>query len=441
MSKIRLTWSSLLWLRSPWCLLIGVGLGGYLGTQQPQIAAALMPIGKLYLGLLKMCVLPILLTAIIGSIGRLIISRDAKPSIQRILVVFPLALLMVSSLAVLIATITTPGKNLSDATRKTLGVLVNQSGIDLEISLTGPMIATETVDVSQFLLNMVPENIFTALSEGHTLKVLVFSVIFGIALGVSQESHTERLFEILESIYQGCHQLIYWLTFGLPIGLCCLLAAQLSQLGAEVLLSMINFVIVTIFTFLLFYALCILAVWRQAPHSLVQVISALKEPTILALATSSSFACIPASISALSERLSFDRKTTQLVAPLAITICRFGAVSYFGLAALFVAQLYNKPLNLVQLSLIMLLSILSGMATAGTTGVLTLAMLDIVLTPLKLPLEAVLVLFIAIDPIIDPFRTMGLIHASLATTALVASPWSQTNPALEPISLSKSELP
>ena len=61
-------------------------------------------------------------------------------------------------------------------------------------------------------------------------------------------------------------------------------------------------------------------------------------------------------------------------------------------------------------------------------------MLDIVLTPLKLPLEAVLVLFIAIDPIIDPFRTMGLIHSSLAATALVAESRSQTTLASLPIS-------
>jgi proton glutamate symport protein len=185
---------------------------------------------------------------------------------------------------------------------------------------------------------------------------------------------------------------------------------------------MINFVIISIFTFLLIYVICILVIWQQTGYPLVQIISALKEPTVLALATSSSFACIPATISALSEKLAFDRKTTQLVAPLAITICRFGTVAYFALAALFVAQLYQKPLDFGQLALIIFSSILAGMATSGTTGVLTLTLLDLVLTPLKLPLEAVLVLFIAIDPIIDPFRTMGLIHSSLAATALVAKP-------------------
>ncbi|MEA5597360.1 dicarboxylate/amino acid:cation symporter [Rivularia sp. UHCC 0363] len=410
------------WLRSPWCLALSVALGIYLGTHHPVIAVALAPVGTLYLGLLKMCVLPILLTSITSSVGRLMMSQDAKQSIQRILLVFPLGLLGVSGLAVLIASIAAPGKNLSEATLQTLGVFVNQSGIDLEIALSGSVAAAKDADMSQFLLSMVPDNIFSALSEGQTLKVLVFSIVFGIALGTIREPVTERLFELLESIYKGCHRVIHWLTLGLPIGLCSLLADQLSRLGTDVLVSMLSFVVVAIFTFVLIYLLCVVIIWRQTSSSLTQIVFALKEPTVLALATSSSFACIPAAVSALSEGLAFDRKTTQLVAPLAITICRFGAVAYFALAALFVAQLYQKPLDLGQLSLIVCLSILAGMATSGTTGILTLTMLDLVLTPLKLPLEAVLVLFIAIDPIVDPFRTMGLIHSSLAATALIAKP-------------------
>ncbi|MBW4467416.1 MAG: dicarboxylate/amino acid:cation symporter [Pegethrix bostrychoides GSE-TBD4-15B] len=427
----------LTWLRSPWCLVASVALGIYLGTQHPIVATTMAPIGTLYLGLLKMCVLPILLTSITSSVGRLMMSHDAKQSIQRILIVFPVGLLGVSGLAVIIATIAAPGKNLSEATLKSLGVLVNQSGIDLEIALSSSVASAKDADMSQFLLSMVPENIFSALSEGQTLKVLIFSIIFGVALGAVHEPVIERLFEILESIYKGCHQVINGLTLALPVGLCSLLAVQLSDLGTEVLFSMLSFVIVAIFTFILLYLLCILIIWRQTGYSLIQIFSALKEPTILALATSSSFACIPATISALSEGLAFDRKTTQLVAPLAITICRFGAVAYFALAALFVAQLYQKPLDLSQLSLIMCSSILAGMATSGTTGVLTLTMLDLVLTPLKLPLEAVLVLFIAIDPIINPFRTMGLIHSSLAATALVAEPRGRM---VEILPLSEAEL-
>lgn len=412
--------ASINWLRSPWAIAASVGLSVYLGTCQPQIAAWIAPLGALYLGLLKMCVLPILLSAITGSIGRLMNANNARQSIRRILTVFPLGLLLTSSMVVAVGVVVQPGKNLSTATLEKLGVLVNQSGIDLEISLSETASNAETLQLDQIFANVVPDNIFSALSEGQTLKVLIFSIIFGVALGLVREPVTETLFEILESIYKTCNRLIQGLTLLLPIGLCSLLADQLSQLGIDVLLSMIRFIILSILIFVGIYILSTLLIWGQTQSSLVFILLKLKEPTFLALATSSSLACIPSAIAALTDGLRFDRQTTQLVTPLSITLCRFGSVIYFALSAMFVAQLYNKDLSGADLGIVAVLSILAGMATSGATGVLTLTMLDIVLNPLKLPLEAVLVLFIAIDPILDPFRTLSTVHTGMVATAMIA---------------------
>ncbi|WP_225913971.1 dicarboxylate/amino acid:cation symporter [Leptolyngbya ohadii] len=412
-------------LRSPWTIGFSAAIGVYLGTAQPQVAAWIAPIGKVYLGLLKMCVLPILLSAITVSVGRLMTAPNARQSIRRIVVVFPLGLLLVSSLSVTIAAIAQPGKNLSAAALEKLGVLVNQSGIDLEVSLSGTETETPAFPLDQFIGSLVPDNIFSALSEGQTLRVLVFAIIFGIALGLVRDPVTRSLFESLESIYRACNRLIQGLTLLLPIGLCSLLAAQLSQLGLDILAPMMRFVLVTILTFVIIYVLSTILIWKQTKQSPLTVLAQLKEPTFLALATSSSLACIPSAISTLSDNLGFDRQTTQLVTPLSITLCRFGSVIYFASAALFVAQLYNKDLGGEQLAIVALLAILAGMATSGATGVVTLTMLDIVLNPLRLPLEAVLVLFIAIDPILDPFRTLGIVHTGMAATALIAQPEPQ----------------
>lgn len=132
----RLT-PSLQWLRSPWTILASAGLGLYVGTAHPAIAVFTAPIGDLYLSLLKMCVFPILLSAITASIGRLMGSADAKRHVRRIALVFPLGLLLASASAALVAAITGPGKNLSQTVLSTLGIFVNQSGIDLEVSLNG----------------------------------------------------------------------------------------------------------------------------------------------------------------------------------------------------------------------------------------------------------------------------------------------------------------
>ncbi|PSR19164.1 dicarboxylate/amino acid:cation symporter [filamentous cyanobacterium CCP3] len=412
---------SIEWLRSPWAIVISSGLGVYVGTTQPQVAAWMAPFGTLYLGLLKMCVLPILLSAITNSLGRLMQSHDARQYVQRIAVVFPLSLLMVSAIAVAVAAIAGPGRDLSIETLQTLGVLVNQSGVDLEMALSGPIPEAATGGVTTLVDSMVPDNIFAALSEGQTLKVLLFAMIFGVSLGLVKAPSTAALFDTLDSLYQAFNKVIHGLTYLLPFGLCSLLAYQLSQVGIEVLLSMVDFVAVAIATFALVYAISTLILWRRSGQNLWSTLLALKDPTILSLATSSSLACLPAAITSLSENLKFDSQTTNLVTPLAITLCRFGSVIYFALATLFVVQLYQRELGPAGLGIVIIGSILAGMATSGVTGILTLTMLGLVLDPLKLPLEAVLVLFIAIDPLMDPFRTLGIVHTGMAATALIAN--------------------
>lgn len=409
------------WLRSPWAILISSVLGIFIGTTQPQVAAWIAPFGTLYLGLLKMCVLPILLSAIANSLGRLIQSQDARQYVQRILVVFPLSLLAVSTIAVAIAAVAGPGRDLSADTLQNLGVLVNQSGIDLEMSLSGPIADTSTdTSVTSLVTSLVPDNIFAALSSDQTLKVLLFAIIFGVSLGLVKAPSSAALFDILDSLYRTFNQVIQGLTYLLPFGLCSLLAYQLSRVGIEVLLSMVNFVVVSIATFAFIYLISTLILWRRAGIGFWPTMLAIKDPNILALATSSSLACLPAAITSLSDNLKFNAQTTNLVTPLAITLCRFGSVIYFASATLFVTQLYQRDLGLTGLGIVIIGSILAGMATSGVSGILTLTMLGLVLDPLKLPLEAVLVLFIAIDPLMDPFRTLGIVHMGMAATALIA---------------------
>ncbi|MEO0432445.1 MAG: cation:dicarboxylase symporter family transporter [Cyanobacteria bacterium J06656_5] len=422
-TKRQQFWSSTLsfgWLRSPWAILVSIILAIYTGTAHKDLAILLAPLGDFYLGLLKMCVLPILLAAITTSIGRLMRSSNAAQYIKRILVVFPVGLVASSGLTVVIAAIAGPGRNLSAKTLKSLGVLVNGSSVDLEMALTGPILEEPSRGMGAFLISLVPDNIFSALSQGETLKVLIFSIIVGISLGLIRDRVTEPCFDILEAIYRTFNQLINWLTMVLPIGLFSLLAYQLSQQGLDVMLSMINFVVAALVIFLVVYVLSTLVVWQQSKTSLISVLAALREPTILALATSSSLACLPSSIAQLSEALKFNRQTVNLVTPLSITICRFGSVIYFALGSLFVMQLYDKPLSLGSVIIVIAGSIFAGMATAGVTGILTLTMLGIVLEPLQLPLEAVLVLFVAIDPIMDPFRTLSIVHTGIAATAVIA---------------------
>ena len=274
-----------------------------------------------------MCVLPILLAAITTSIGRLMQSSNAAQYIKRILIVFPAGLVAASGITVIIAAIMGPGRNLSTKTLASLGLLVNNSGVDLEMALTGPIPEEPSVGLSSFLLTLVPDNIFDALSQGETLKVLVFSIIVGISLGLVRDDKvtgsesrtgldtpfkiTASCFDILGVVYRTFNQLINWLTIMLPIGLFSLLSYQLSQQGLDVMLSMVNFLITAFVVFLAIYIVSTVVIWRGSRLPLLKVLGAMREPTILALATSSSLACLPSAIAKLSEALQFKRQSVS----------------------------------------------------------------------------------------------------------------------------------
>ncbi|NEO86094.1 MAG: dicarboxylate/amino acid:cation symporter [Spirulina sp. SIO3F2] len=406
-------------LANPWAIVVSLILGILIGAKFQDIAAIIAPIGKLYIALFKMCVLPILLSGITMSIGRLMTRPDAAEYIKRILIFFPAALVATTIVAVLVGIITAPG-SLDAKTLDALGGVIRQSGVDLEITLSGPLPEPEPNALVEFMLGIIPDNIFNALTNGQTLQILFFVILFGLGLGFVPREASENLFTILEGVYGSFNKLIDWLKYLLPFGLCSLLADQISQVGVETLLTMLKFVLVSILMFAIFYVLNTVIVSTQCKKSIWEVFAALKETTILALATRSSLASMPSAINEMIKSLNFEPQTANLVVPLSITLCRFGSVAYFALGTVFVAQLYEKSLGIGDLAIILVGSLLAGMATSGVSGILTLTMMGLVLTPLKLPLDAVLVLFVAVDPIVDPFRTLTIVHAGVGVTALIA---------------------
>jgi hypothetical protein len=144
------------------------------------------------------------------------------------------------------------------------------------------------------------------------------------------------------------------------------------------------------------------------------------EPVMLAFATRNSMATLPSAITCLDDKMNFDRTAVNLTLPLGMTLGRFGNVFYFAVAVFFVVQIYGMELAAAQYATIFLGVIFAGTATAGASGIVTLSVISIVLSPLNLPVEAVLVIFMAIDPIIDPFRTFLLVYGNMGATTLIA---------------------
>lgn len=409
-------------IASPQAILGSVVLGAIIGTQSPQLSSYIAPLGNMYLTLFKMCVFPILISGIIVSVARLISRNDSTYYVKRILLYFPIFLISTSLIAALVGFIFNPGKGLDGGTLQALGVLVNQSAVDLQVNLTGELAPVESgPGLSSFLVGLIPSNIIYAVGNGETLQVLFFCIASGVALGVlPQGQTTEPLMLVLESVYSAFQTLITWLKYLLPFGLLGLLAEQLSEINMSTVSVMSNFLLISILTFGLLFSISIVLLSARSRYSIKDVLFKIKEPLILAFTTQSSLACLPSAIDSLTNGLRFESKSTNLVLPLAIALCRFGPIAYFAIATIFVSSLYQSPLGFGDILILIAGSIFAGMATSGLSGVLTLTMLSIVLSPLGLPLDAVLVLLIAIDPLINPFRTLTIVGTSITVSSFIS---------------------
>lgn len=420
--------SSLQILRHPLLILAAMTLGIYIGLYQKQWVEFVAPVGSLFLSALKMCVYPILIGAVSSSLGKLIRSRSSSQYLLKMVFIFMITLVIISAIGVTIAAIGQPGGNLDLESTHVLGSVVREQGkVDLEVYLHVPYVdEMPSSRLLDFFLNMVPENIFKALSSGSSLQVLIFAIVFGLAAGFIPKQHSDQILDMMHSVYVTFSLLVGWLMYVLPFGLVGMIAGQFSNIGIDFLLSMTRFFCIFLIAVAFVLVVETLVIWRITGLSCWRVITALKEPIILALGTSNGIATLPSALDAMHNKLGYDRELVDLVLPLGITIGRFGHALYFTIAAIFVAQLYDVPLGLPEILFIAFTSILAAMATAGTTGIISIPMIGIVLGPLGLPIEAVIVLFFIIDPIVVPFRTLIMVYTSCLTSVLII-PRENTN--------------
>ncbi len=412
------------WLLSPWAILAGAAAGMFIGSQSPELAAALAPVGQLYLDLLKMCILPIVIAAIVSSVGKIVRSRAAARYIKLLVLVFGGSLLLAAVGGLLAGLAGRPGAGLDAEVRETLGRIIHQSpyAVDLEISFTDPP-PTSTAEPSawQFIHNLIPHNIFHELHGGNVFPVMLFFILMGIAVGSVRSAHTDAVIGFFDTVFQAFLKIVGWAMYLLPLGLCALLAEQMTQVGLDVLLAMIRFVVVFYLTALLLLAINAMVLRRVRGTPPAGHFADLKQPLIIALITRNLMVALPSAIRALNQKMKLDAEGVNLVLPIGVIINRFGNVAYFAVCMVFVAQLYQMPIGLHTALVMICGTIVAGVATCGTSGIVTLSLLGLVLTPLGLPLSAVLALFMAIDPIVDPVRTLLNTHANCAATVLVVS--------------------
>ena len=407
---------------NPWVVIGSLALGSAFGLLMPALAQRLDVIGDLYVNLLKMTTLPFMVSAVIFSLQRLFRDGGTSRLLLRVVVVILGASATVAVIGAIVLMTMRPGANISTATMHTFGAMVGSDDTgsnETVMSLYGTDTVPKTVGLTDMLKSLVPSNIFAALASGDALKALVFALLFGLAVGRVPERISVGLSQALETVYHACQKLMHWLSYPLPLILFCMSAAQLGKSGVGPLHAMLQFVIAFFVVAVLLLVLAATIIWKRSANSLGSTLDALRAPFALALATRNSAACMPSMIESLVDRLGFARSRVELMVPLTVSLLRVGPMVYYVCATLFIAQLYGRHLGVVEVSTVLLASVLAGFASAGMTGLVTVSLIGMTCVYLSLPFEAAFILFLAVDPLCDMLRTLILVIGNTAAVSII----------------------
>lgn len=417
--------------QSPWTVIASVVLGALCGAYLPDFAKSLAPISDAYLNLLKMVVLPLIVSATVFAIKSM--TRDPQTAAYLSKVVMAIALVSVAAVAITgaVTLVLQPGVITDVQDRIELGTVLNNRGAigtDLQMTLAPPGQAPTNESVFSGLLELIPSNIFNSLSVGNTMQVLVFCILFGIGIGRVPAATSLSFSNALETVYRACLIMTGWFNVLLPLASFAIIASQTALTGVEPLMLMVGFIATFAIATGIIMMLSLLVVWFRSGESLWATFKAHQPLFMIAIATRSSTASIPWIISLVGERLRFNRIVVEMLVPLHVTMLRAGPIMLFVCGSLFIAQLYGRSLSMNDYVYIAGASILVGMTTAGMSGAVTLSQMAILCAHLNLPFEAPFVLFLTIDALTDTMRTLTVVSTIAAATAAIAPKDSAQHP-------------
>lgn len=356
-------------------------------------------IGQIFIASLRMLVVPLVFVSLVCGTCNLSepsqLGRLGGKSIGLYVVTTAIAI----TIAITMALIVSPG-----------------AGITLETEAT--YAAKEAPSLAQVIINMMPTNPINAMAEGNMLQIIVFALLFGIAMAMSGKPG-ERLADIFNDLNDVIMKLVTILMNLAPIGVFALMARLFATIGFDTILSLIKYFILVLVVLgihaFVSYPIILKFLSGLNPRMLL---SKMKETALFAFSTSSSSATLPVTIETARKRLGVHNSVASFTVPLGSTINMDGTAIMQGVATVFIAQVYGVDLSIADYLMVILTATLASIGTAGVPGV-GLIMLAMVLQQVNLPVEGI-ALIIGVDRLLDMTRTAVNVTGDCAVACIVA---------------------
>ena len=293
-----------------------------------------------------------------------------------------------------------------------------QPGAGADLTAASSFKSADAPSLGQVIINMFPTNPIQAMAEGKTLQVIVFAVLFGIAISAAGKPG-ERITAVFADLNEVIMKLVALLMNLAPFGVFFLMARLFSGLGLDAIWSLAEYFLVLAGTLLL-HGLVTYSAMLKGFTGLnpITFLRKMEDAIMFAFSTASSNATIPVTMETAKNRMGVDNKVASFTVPLGATVNMDGTAIMQGVATAFIAQAYNIDLTMGDYLMVILTATLASVGTAGVPGV-GLVMLAMVLNQVGLPLEGI-ALIMGVDRLLDMIRTAVNITGDSAVSIIVA---------------------
>ncbi len=379
-------------------------LGIVFGCIAPEWAVKMQPFATIFLRMVKMIIAPLLFaTLVVGIAGHGSVKQLGKIGIKT-LIYFEIVTTLALFIGLIAGNLFQPGVGFSHGT-----TLSN-------LKTAGIMASTDAhTSIHDMVINIFPTSIVDAMATGNLLQIVVFSIIFALAICTVGKA-AEPVLDVLKSLSKIMFKFTEYVMYFAPIGIFGAISYTIGTSGIKVLGGYLKVILTLYAALAIFVILVLIIACKIAKISFRALIRALEEPALLAFSTASSEAAFPKAIE-IMENFGVPKNIVGFVMPTGYTFNLDGSTLYLAVGVLFSAQIAGINLSIEQQIIIMLALMLTSKGVAGVPRV-SLIVLAGTLASFNIPILGVAIL-LGIDQILDMGRTtVNLIGNCIATVVI-----------------------
>jgi len=387
-------------------VIIAIVIGIIVGHFYPSFGVQLKPLGDGFIKLIKMMIAPIIFCTIVTGIAGMQNTKKVGRVGLKAILYFEVVTTLALIIGLIVINILKPG----------VGMNVDVTSLDTK-DIQNYISESKSQSVGDFFMHIIPENIVNALSTSNILQVLFFSVLLGFALSKIGEKAVPLL-KGIQSLETGLFAIIKIIMKVAPLGALGAMAFTIGKYGVGSLAQLGQLMGSFYITCILFIVVVLGGILKYTGFNIFKLIAFIKEELLIVLGTSSSEAALPSLIKKL-EKVGCSEPVVGLVVPTGYSFNLDGTSIYLTMAAVFLAQATNTPLDIGQQITLLLVLLLTSKGAAGVTGSGFIVLAATLPTVGHIPVAAIALIF-GIDRFMSEGRALTNIIGNTVATIVVA---------------------